>query len=200
VGSSQAHKEQFVLFDYHQPDHEFASLGSQLEDDFYQQRLREKAIRFKAPLNKFPLEFKGSHTGLREGDAYLGGYGSQPRGWSGKQYLKEVFVEENQPLINRFATNKIKALHEIDNEWKWKEIHDGTYFPKPLRGIMHDQVRENINFGKNQMIATGPVAPINRVTNFDKTIRNQFAKDIYTHPNRNPWDSLTKLGTYPWKV
>lgn len=201
VGSSQAHKEQFILFDYHQRDNEFASLGSQLEDDFYQQRLREKAIRYKSPLNKFPLEFKGSHTGLRQGDAFLGGYGSQPRGWSADQYEKELFVEQNQPLINEIATSVMKhQVVHLDNEFEWGAIHDGTYFPRPLQGIMHDQVRENINFGKNQMIATGPIAPIDSYNNFDKPIMNQFERSIYNHPNRCPWDTLTTEGTYPWVV
>ena len=200
VGSAQTHKDQFILFDYHQRDNEFASLGDQLDDDFYQQRLREDAIRYKAPLNKMPLEFKGSHTGLKPGDDHLGGYGAQPRPPKLAQYLREEFVAANRGMIDNVALKTVRGLHSYDNAWMWGGVNDGTYFPEPLKGQMHDQMRENINFGKSQFIAPGPVAPVERLTNFDLPITNPFARDIYHNRNRNHWDTLTINGSYPWSV
>jgi hypothetical protein len=147
-----------------------------------------------------PLEFKGSHTGLKPGDDHLGGYGAQPRPPRLDQYLREQFVESARGLIDADAHETIGLLHNHDNAWMWGGVNDGTYFPNPLIGKMHDQMRENINFGKSQFIAPGPVAPVERLTNFDLWITNPFASDIHNSRNRNHWDTLTITGSYPWSA
>ena len=200
VGSAQKHKDQFTLFDFHQRDNEFASLGNQLDDDFYQQRLREDAIRYKEPLNEVPLEFKGSNIGFKPGDDLLGGYGSHPRKPDFRQFRRERFVNANKDAIMSDAHSAMKPLKRKDNEWKWGGVHEGTYFPNPLCGIMHDQMRENINFNKSQFIANGPVAAIDRLTNFDKDIKNPFDLGLYNHRNRNHWDKTSITGSYPWEI
>jgi hypothetical protein len=200
VGSAQKHKDQFTLFDFHQRDNEFASLGNQLDDDFYQQRLREDAIRYKEPLNAVPLEFKGSNIGFKPGDDLLRGYGSQPRKPDFRQFHRERFVNANKDAIMSDAHSAIQPLKRKDNEWKWGGVHEGTYFPNPLCGIMHDQMRENINFNKSQFIANGPVAAIDRLTNFDKDIKNPFDLGLYNHRNRNHWDKTSITGSYPWDI
>ena len=200
VGSVQKHKEQFVLFDFHERDNEFASLGDQLDDDFYKQRLREDAIRFLEPLNSMPLEFKGSNLGLSEGDEMLSGYGMQPRKPSFEFFNHEMFraSKEGQAQIQRDARPAWLRAHQ-DNNNKFNQIAEGDYFPLPLSGIMHDQMRENINFEKSDFTTITPVAPIDQITTFTQSIRNPVDPFIHKNRLRNK-DNLRELGYFPWKI
>jgi hypothetical protein len=202
VGSAQRHKEEFVLFDFHQRDSEFESIGDKLDDDFYRQRLREDRIRFKSPTNVLPLRFKGSADGLRPGDEKRGGYGTQPEKPRTRHFKRQKLLNDNKGLVYKSALGTLyrKKIHN-DNKWKFVATGEGNeLISNPIDGTMHDQMRENINFGKDQMINVNPTAPIHQKTMFDVPVQNPFDATLYNHPHRDRWNTLVTLGTYPWVI
>ena len=201
VGAVQKHKKNFVLFDFHERDSEFASLGDQLDDDFYKQRLREDAIRFKRPTNSMPLEFKGTNDGLFPGDSALGGYGTQPRRPDYRVYNHEKFrtSKQGKRQLQDLAYNTwIGTL--TDNKTRFAAVTDGTYVQYPLVGHMHDQMRENINFGKAEFVDLTPIAPVESITQLDYGIKNETDLDTYMHPYRRAVNTADTLGTFAWPL
>ena len=201
VGAVQKHKDEFTLFDFHERDSEFASLGDQMDDDFYKQRLREDAIRFKSPLNAMPLEFKGTNDGLKPGDSRLGGYGTQPRAPEWSFYNHEKFRESPRGMAFLKEQGRNAWMESFaDNSNRFAPIADGTYAEFPLAGIMHDQMRENINFGKSDFIQLTPYAPVESTTQLDTIIPSETDLDTYMSVHRNPTNTTDTLGTYAWPL
>jgi hypothetical protein len=79
-------------------------------------------------------------------------------------------------------------------------VGEGGYVDLPLEGIMHDQMRENIDFEKGEFIPTGPIAPVYSTTELDHSIRNETDVYIHNHHNRLDWDRAVTTGSYPWKL
>lgn len=199
VGSVQKHKRDWLLFDFHERDNEFASIGSQMDDPFYKQRLREDAIRFKTPTNAMPLEFKGSNDGLVPGSHSLGGYGSQPRRPRFGDYMKRRFKRSrNGQLLLAKRSQLPYQRTRLDNAFMYSRRTEGDYVPMPHSGAMHDRTREHINWNKRDFIPISPIAPIDTSTVLQHEVHNQGDPLEEMNPLREKWDAYDTTCVQPW--
>ena len=160
LGAVQNNKENFVLFDFHDRDSEFENVHNTLTNPFYIQRLRSKAIRFQEPLFQTPLEFRGDHDGFRPDSWKLtvaGNEGPKPSFKQYNQHKKDHHSLKGWSDLQHKAAKKRKNIVG-DANYKFNAMRRGGENFDPLSGQMHDQMRENIDFGKDQFILDQPIA------------------------------------------
>ena len=171
LGAVHRNKENFVLFDFHDRDSEFENDHNTLTNPFYIQRLRDQAIRFQEPMFKTPVEFRGDHNGIRPDSWKLTVAGNEGPAPSFKQYNKHQ--KEHHSLsgwvdLQRKAGKKRKMITN-DSNYRFNAIRRGGENFDPLSGVMHDQMRENIDFGKDRFILDQPIAQSNGDNPFAST-------------------------------
>jgi len=188
IGAVQSHKENFLLFDFQQRNAEFDIEHNALDNPLYHGRLRDDAIRYMEPMQVVPLKYKGDQMGFTDADVLNTVAGTdQPTPSNGliSQYDRNRHDMESILDMQQNAKFGIDQLRS-DANFQYAAITQGTETATPIASDFHDQMRENINFGKTEFMLQIPTPQedADAFAKWSKVRRNPIDTTSHRDPKR----------------